>query len=197
VLAGKERPANADELLSLAILCQNPCERRYAASASFYAAAFAARPAGTEDPDMFNRYNAACSAVLAGFGQGVDAATLDETARAKLRRQALDWLNAALALCSKQLTSGVHLERVEAMEFLRYWKYDKDLLAGRDQGYLATVPAPERETWVRLWGEVEIRLKIQDGGKRQLFGLRNAPWSNGSVSSPRVCFEGAACRSRR
>jgi Tfp pilus assembly protein PilF len=194
LLAGKDKPADADELLSLAILCQNPCERRHAASASFYAAAFAARPSWAEDLDTSNRYNAACSAVRAGFGHGVDAAGLDEATRAKFRRQALEWLNADLLLWSKELTSPLHSKRAEAMGMLRYWRCDNDLLTARDQRYLATVPAPERDAWVRLWGEVEIRLKIQDGGKRGLLGLHNALLSSESVLSARVVPEARSPR---
>jgi tetratricopeptide (TPR) repeat protein len=176
VLAGKDRPADAAEWLAFAVLCQCASERPYAASARFYAEAFAAKPELAEDLGTYNRYNAACSAVLAGFGQGVDAATLDEPAKGKLRRQALEWLNADLALWSnlERLNAGLGLwakrlpnwllpNRDKAMEMLRTWRVDGTLLPVRCPGFLATVPAAEREAWVKLWGEVEARLKKAGG----------------------------------
>jgi tetratricopeptide (TPR) repeat protein len=68
-----------------------------AAAARFAAEAFAARPKLADDLRFPNRRNAACSAALAGCGQGQDAAKLDDAERARLRRQALDWLRADLA----------------------------------------------------------------------------------------------------
>ena len=46
-------------------------------------------------------YNAARAAALAAAGQGQDEPPLDEAAKAKLRRQALDWLKAELTAWSK------------------------------------------------------------------------------------------------
>jgi serine/threonine protein kinase/tetratricopeptide (TPR) repeat protein len=163
VLAGKDRPNDAAELLALAILCQSDSERRYVASAGFYAEAFRAKPPLARDLGTNNRYNAACSAVLAGFGQGVDGATLDEAAKAKFRRQALDWLNADLALWSKLLNSWFPSSRAKALEMLRHWRLESDLLNVRYAGFLATISAAEREEWVKLWGEVEASLKKASG----------------------------------
>ena len=62
------------------------------AAVQFYTQAFAAHPKLADDLRYCNRYNAACSAAVAGCGQGQDAATLDEAERARLRQQALKWL---------------------------------------------------------------------------------------------------------
>ena len=43
ILSGQEQPADADERLGLAVLCQN-YKRDYAAAARFYEEAFAAKP---------------------------------------------------------------------------------------------------------------------------------------------------------
>jgi hypothetical protein len=159
VLDGKDRPTDALELLALAILCQGADQRRNGAAADFYAQAFTASPRLADDLNTNNRYNAACSAVLAGFGQGVDAAALDDATRARLRRQALEWLNADLVLWSKKLLSWFPANRTQALEMLRQWRFDSDLFSVRYAGSLATIPAGEREAWVRLWGEVEAQLK--------------------------------------
>jgi len=64
----------------------------YAASARFYAEAFADQPQLAEDLDEGHRYNAACAAALAGSGKGKDAGRLPDKEYARLRKQALDWL---------------------------------------------------------------------------------------------------------
>src|SRR5206468_10853885 len=60
------------------------------------------KPALADDLKSWNRYNAACSAALAGCGQGNDVSGLDEKALARLRQQAMVWLRADLAAWEKQ-----------------------------------------------------------------------------------------------
>jgi hypothetical protein len=50
-----------------------------------------------------HRYNAACAAALAACGQGKDSAKRDAQERARLRRQALDWLREGLEALDLQL----------------------------------------------------------------------------------------------
>ena len=104
ILKGADRPANAAEAADFGRLATLKAE--YSASARLYAEAFKADPKLADDLAAAHRYNAACSAALAGCGQGKDDPAPDEAGRAKLRRQALDWLTADLALRSQQLESG-------------------------------------------------------------------------------------------
>jgi hypothetical protein len=67
-------------------------QQRYAAAARYYAEAFRAAPRFLAEPLGHHRYRAACASARAGCGQGRDAAKLDETSRARFRRQARDWL---------------------------------------------------------------------------------------------------------
>jgi hypothetical protein len=60
----------------------------------FYSEAFADDPKLADDLRTRHRYNAACSAALAGCGQGADADKPDDQERARLRQQALAWLRA-------------------------------------------------------------------------------------------------------
>ena len=60
-------------------------------------------PKLAEDPASFRRYNAACSAAIAGCGKGKDDPPPDPATRTKLRSQALAWLSADLAAWSKRL----------------------------------------------------------------------------------------------
>src|SRR5262249_48350228 len=64
LLEGKENPADDAERLGLAQLCQEPFQKRFAASARFYAEAFAHEAKLADDLQKGYRYNAACAAAL-------------------------------------------------------------------------------------------------------------------------------------
>jgi serine/threonine protein kinase/Flp pilus assembly protein TadD len=125
----------------------------YAAAARSYAQAFAAEPEVAEELRNGERYRAACVAALAGCGRGEDAAQLDDQERARLRRQALDWLRADLALRAKQAGSTRPEDRAAAKKALSYWFQDTELAGVRGDA-LAKLPEAEREAWRQLWGDV-------------------------------------------
>ena len=104
ILAGRAKPSDAAETLSLAGLCYN--KKLHGTSARFWSEAFQAQPKLVEDMQVQNRYNAACAAALAGAGQGKDDPPLDESAKTRWRKQAMDWLSADLAAWSKILDTG-------------------------------------------------------------------------------------------
>jgi tetratricopeptide (TPR) repeat protein len=111
------------------------------------------------DPKMAGcRYNAACAAALAA-GQSKSAAKLDDKERARLRKQALDWLREDLALLTKQLKSGQPAERAAAQQALRQWQQDGDLAGLRDKDALARLPTEERTAFAKLWADVAALLK--------------------------------------
>ncbi len=113
-LKGEFQPADTKERLGLAGVCQGKKLNQQAAG--LYAAAFAADPKLADDLKAGHRYNAACHAALAAAGQGEDAAKLDDKERARLRKQALDWLRADLALRTKQLETGKPADRAEVQQ---------------------------------------------------------------------------------
>ncbi|MDE2509276.1 MAG: hypothetical protein KGM43_18905, partial [Planctomycetota bacterium] len=92
---------------------------------------------------------------LAGCGKGADDPTPDDASKVKLRRQALDWLNAELAAWSKILESGPPQARPIAAWSLKHWKEDGDLAGMRDAAALAKLPQEERAACKRLWAEVD------------------------------------------
>jgi serine/threonine-protein kinase len=146
ILQGKGRLA-PDKQLELARVC-----RKYGrphAAASVYAAAFAAQPALANDLGTGDRYYAACAAVRAAAGEGQGGAPLGESKRAGLRRQALAWLRADLALRARLLQGGKSVGGA-----LTIWQTDTALSGVRDRAAQAKLPADERARWQRLWADV-------------------------------------------
>jgi serine/threonine-protein kinase len=146
LVRGEEHSAAA-ELLELARLCRD--FGRPHAAARLYVLAFAARPALADDPGAFYRYAAACAAAGAAAGEGYDGARLSGPERAGLRRQALDWLRADMALRTRQFQTGKSIDWAVA-----FWQPDPDLGSVRDPAALAKLPAEERASWQRLWADV-------------------------------------------
>jgi hypothetical protein len=157
ILKGEAKPANAKEQLALAFLCQN-YKRRYVDAARFFTDAFDAQPKLADDLRMGHRYNAARSAALAAAGKGEDAGKLDDKERARLRKQALDWLHADLELWTKQVENGKPPTRAAIRQTLQHWQKDTDLAGLRDAAALTKLPAKEREACQKLWAEVAALL---------------------------------------
>jgi serine/threonine protein kinase/tetratricopeptide (TPR) repeat protein len=147
LLVGKVRPADAAERLACAAACR--ARQRYAASAYFYAEAFAADPKLAEDPRIRHRLNAACSAARAA-GQATNAQLLPDKTVLRLRRQALAWLRADLALYAQRAKQDP-AARQDARRALRRWQRDTDLASVRSRDALERLPAEERAAWRQLW----------------------------------------------
>jgi serine/threonine protein kinase/Flp pilus assembly protein TadD len=157
VLQGQAQPADAVERLALARLCQN-YKKRFAAAARFHAEAFDAEPKLANDLRHPHRYNAACSAALAGCGQGMDSAQLGDVEQSRLRRQALSWLRADLAAWDQLVAKVPDKSRAVVQQALRHWQQDSDFAGVRGDG-LARLPEAERQPWRQLWTDVEKTLK--------------------------------------
>jgi serine/threonine-protein kinase len=163
ILEGKEKPADAAECLALAQMCQ--FKNLFAASVRFYSQAFAHDAQLADDLPKSTRYNAACAAALTGCGQGEDAGQLDDKERARLRRQALDWLKADLALWIRQTASAKPEERAAVQRMLNHWQADSDLAGLRDDNELKKLPAAERDECRQLWADVAAVLEKANGKK--------------------------------
>ena len=109
ILKGEAKPTDAAERLEFAAICYR--KGRHAASARLANEAFAEKPALANDLQVGSRYDAACSASLAGSGVGKDEPMPDEADRARLREQALGWLRADLAAWAKVLEAGNEPDR--------------------------------------------------------------------------------------
>jgi tetratricopeptide (TPR) repeat protein len=157
LLTGEDKPASAGEGQDIVVICQH--KRLHAAAARFAAEAFADDAKSADNLKAGHRYNAACSAALAAAGQGRDAGKLDDKERARLRKQALDWLRADLDLRRKQLETGQTADCAAVQQQLRHWQQDGDLAGLRDKAALAKLPAEERAACERLWSDVAALLK--------------------------------------
>jgi tetratricopeptide (TPR) repeat protein len=154
VLSGDAQPADAAERLQLAWLCRQPYKQLYAAAARFAADAFAAEPRRADDLRAGHRYNAACAAAQAGGGRGQDAGRLAEPERARLRRQALDWLRADLVAWRQQLEGEGAKAGPVVRQKMQHWQQDPDLAGVRGPDALAGLPDDERAAWRQLWADV-------------------------------------------
>ena len=130
----------------------------HAAAARLYAEAFRVDPKLADDRRAGHAYNAACSAALAGCGQGKDDPRPDDPTRAKLRGQALGWLRDELAAWSKLLDDGAPDARAQVQQALAHWKADPDLAGLRDPTALTKLPEDDQRACQVLWSAVEVVL---------------------------------------
>jgi tetratricopeptide (TPR) repeat protein len=160
--ASDPRIAALDERLALAQRAYDT--KRYAMAAKLWADALSADPKIADSRRSGHRYNAACSAALAGAGQGSDAPPPDDTAKAKLRQEALNWLNAELAVCAKLVASGPPQAKAFIAQTLKHWQEDTDLAGIRNAKALDALPEAERAAWRALWADVAALLETARAG---------------------------------
>jgi hypothetical protein len=143
----------------LAAFCLN--WRMTAAAARLYEGALAAKP------DQ-GRFHPGRAAILAGCGQGEDVGQLDEAARARWRKQGLDWLRADLEMFRNQLKEEPHAQEL-IQKSLEFRLTSPDLAPVREAAGLAKLPADERAAWQRYWVDVEA-LRRQAQAKKPRTG---------------------------
>ena len=161
VLKG-QTPKDDDDRIQLALRASE--KALHAGSARLFAEALANDPKLGDDRQAQHVYNAACAAALAASGQGKDDPPPDDSARAKLRKQAREWLQAELAAWAKILDTG-SAEKVRIATTLKHWKDDTDLANIRDEKELAKLPEEERAALKTLWNDVDQLLTRAAGGK--------------------------------
>ncbi len=120
-LDGEAEPRGAAERLDMAYFCQLPGKRLHATAARLAADAFTAAPRAAADLQQQYRYRAACSAVLAAAGQAEDARLVPDKLALKLRRQALRWLHADLAVYTRLAQRPDPRARAAVRQRLTHW----------------------------------------------------------------------------
>jgi tetratricopeptide (TPR) repeat protein/serine/threonine protein kinase len=152
VLKGEATPADAGEQMAFAGLCV--LKKRYAGAARFYSGAFAAQPRLADDLKAAHRCNAARAAALAAAGTGTDAGQTDDKERARLRRQALEWLRADLTAWTRVADTALPQARSVVQQALKGWQTTPDLAGLRDRDAVNRLPEADRDACRRLWDDV-------------------------------------------
>jgi WD40 repeat protein/serine/threonine protein kinase len=128
--------------------------KQFARAARLWAEALAGEGKLGDDRQTHYRYGAIRAAVLAADGQALGEPPLDDTAKAKLRGQALHWLRVELTAWRKFLDASSAQARPNMMRDPSDWKQDPDLASIRDDSALARLPADERKAFAQLWADV-------------------------------------------
>jgi WD40 repeat protein/tetratricopeptide (TPR) repeat protein len=117
----------------------------------------------------------AAAAALATAGQSQDgsAVPLDDAARARLRRQALDWMKAELTAWTRLVESAPpqdrwSRDRLTIALALRRLQRDSNLAGVRDEAALAQLPPEEQKAFSRFWADAAELSTAADGGFRAL-----------------------------
>jgi hypothetical protein len=111
-----------------------------------------------DDVRASNRYNAACAAALAGSGEGKDDPPLDDAAKARWRKQAIEWLKSDLTARTKISEGGPPPARYAISKKLNQWKAEVDLAGLRDAAALSKLIEDEQKACRALWAEVDASL---------------------------------------
>jgi Tfp pilus assembly protein PilF len=155
LIAGTDKPTDNLERLAFAELSGLPFEARYALAARLYTEAFDADSSLTRDPSMGTLTEAARTAARAGCGEGQDASGLSEDEKARLRAQALNWLQTELAHWRALERISQPQAWIAAHQALLAWQRDTAFAGVRKPAALAKLPEAEREAWRKLWQDVE------------------------------------------
>lgn len=150
LLTGTDTPTDPTDAAAVGHVAA--LQKRYARAAELYAAAIAA------DPANGRRFSGACAAARAGCGSGEDATKLDDAARTKWRKLALDWLRAELNERQKSSAGGSAAARRETVDRLRDWLSERDLAGVREVVELEKLPEAERAEWTQFWADVHTAL---------------------------------------
>ena len=102
---------------------------------------------------------------MAGCGKGKDDPSPDDSAKIKLRKQALNWLTAELkAWKLVAMTVGPGNKELVA-KTLAHWKQDADFVGIRDDKELGKLSDEEHAAFKQLWNDVDALLTQVAGRK--------------------------------
>src|SRR5262249_54092629 len=150
---------DAAEALDLAEMCR--ALQQYPAAVGFYATALKSAPALAADASRNVSYDAARCAALASAGKGIAVPSSDSPAA--FRRQALDWLKAALKRVETRLVDRPGPHRAVIARQLRRWQQEPNFAPLRELPSLQLLPEAERVAWQTFWAELErVRRKGEE-----------------------------------
>jgi hypothetical protein len=127
-----------------------------------------AEPLLAESRQSKHAYKAACAAALASCGEGEDDSPPNDEAKAKLRGQALHWLQSELETWKKHLENATAEQRQNAVFQLKNWQSNPDLSEIRGEA-INQLPEAERAEWKSLWQSaaeiLEQARSVSDGNE--------------------------------
>ncbi len=164
VRGGRYRPGNLADRVTVADLCYD--RKLYVAATRYYAEALDSDPMPGDGRQHVYRYNAACSALLAAAGRGIDELPPEAATRAGLRARALAWLVADREGWAKFLDVDPPRGPAELVRRMKLWKDDPDLAGVRDGDALARLPEAEAEGWRTFWADVDDLLERAEAKPR-------------------------------
>jgi serine/threonine protein kinase len=168
---GEPPPADPRERLGIADFCVM-WKRLPLTSLRLRTGLFAEGFPHTDDERAVHLFDAACAAALSANGDGLDVADLKEQDRARLRRQALDWLRAALELSTRRLEKRATADCVAIEKKMNHWQNDSDVASLREEAPLAKLSEAEREEFRNLWKDVAA---LRDRARAGIPERPNAP----------------------
>jgi hypothetical protein len=165
---GGASPRDAEEAVAVALRAARLGHN--AMAVRLMTEAFAAKPELARNPETMPRYNAACSAVVAGVGwsrdappaEGPDRAALRERGRAWLAEEVADW-RAAIAGSRRTDPPSGSIGPTAAVAAIRNVLNDPDFAGVREPIGLPSLPAAEGAAWREIWAELKALLARAEG----------------------------------
>ena len=130
IVRGEEEPRDTGETVAFARMAYG--QKYFATATRLWTESMKRSPKLIDDRRVQPRYNAACAAALAAAGQGKGEPPFDEAAKSRWHKQAIEWLNADLAVWSKQAETGPPEARQNVSRILQHWKTVPDLAGLRE-----------------------------------------------------------------
>jgi serine/threonine-protein kinase len=155
---GESDAPSPSECVELVAFCQR-FRRPPLLTVRLYAEAFAGEPRLAEDLSVQHRFSAARAAIAS-----VRDAALPDRVLVMLRRQALRWLRADLALYATLPAEAEPATKKAVADRLRGWQRAGDFASVHDPAALDRLPDEERRQWRQFWDDVAALLrKIEEG----------------------------------
>ena len=162
VLRGDIKPASLKEWKPYVDVCRD--KKSYANAFYLWKKVYLQYPVlAFNHPKWATRLSAAIDAVMATGNQDHDASTITDADRMAMRKQAYEWLCADLGSWNKCLQKKQPDDTLALANVLAQWEKNPGLADVRDKKNLTKLSDAERESWQKLWAEVEQLRKQADG----------------------------------
>jgi eukaryotic-like serine/threonine-protein kinase len=150
---GEAPPADGLERVGVAEFCMI-WKRMPATALRLWTSLFDERFFTSERDRAIQMANAATAAACVAAGNGHDVPKLNDAEKARHRKQALDWLTAALNTWSKVVDEGAPSDCARIATRMKAWEDDADTASLRNEAALSKLPKPEQDACRKFWADV-------------------------------------------